>query len=179
MGYLLVALAVVAGMALWGLRRSACSVSRHRGDAAWLPDELRDAHLVWSEKSFQCLGPIPMAVRIDRAYRAHDGKLNLVEFKHREARRAYRSDVVELSVQRYVLQKAGHEVNQRAHVVVVPPGGGRARALPVELEDAQGVERRAARLMAVVTGNAPPNGPAHTAVCRGCGHRAACPRKPK
>jgi CRISPR-associated exonuclease Cas4 len=179
MVYLLVALAVVAGAALWSLRRAAYSASRHRGDSEWLPDELRDADLLWSEKAFRCLGPVPMAVRIDRAYRARNEQLTLIEFKRRAVRRTYLCDVVELSVQRYVLQEAGHAVDRRAYVVVVTPDGGRARALPVELEEAQQVERRAARFVALVKGNTPPNGPMHPALCRGCGHQDICPRKPK
>src|SRR3954447_5802954 len=144
MVWLLVGLGVLAAAALWGLRRTTHLPTGPRGDSVWLPDELRGADLVWSEKSFRFLGAISVAVRIDRAYRGRDDRLTLVEFKRRQAPRTYLSDVVELSVQGYVLKKAGLEINERAYVAVVLPDGGPAHALPVGLENAQSVERRAA-----------------------------------
>jgi hypothetical protein len=121
---------------------------RHRGDLEWLPTELHQARLVWSEKAFRCQQPLPIAVRIDRVYKSPDGELVLIEFKRRALRRLHLCDVVELSVQRYVLQQGGH-VSRRAYVVVVLSDGTCSRALPVELEDAQQVERCASRLVAL------------------------------
>jgi CRISPR/Cas system-associated exonuclease Cas4 (RecB family) len=177
MVYLLAALVVVAGASLWALRAAAQVARSRRSDIQWLPVELHDAELMGSEKMFSCLRPLAITVRIDRAYRARDGTLTLIEFKRRAVCRVHSADVAELSVQRYVLQRAGHAVNRRAYVVVVPPDGARSRALPVELEDEQRVEHRAARLRAILDGRARPNGPLQAAVCRGCGHRDVCPYK--
>jgi hypothetical protein len=119
-----------------------------------------------------------MTVRIDRAYRSRDQKLTLVEFKLRSAVRTQLSDVVELSVQRYVMNKAGHQVRRRAYVVVLLADGRCSRALPVELEDGQEVERRAARLLALRQRRVLPAGTTHPAVCRSCGHRDVCTKGP-
>ena len=82
---LLTIVAIVAGGAAWLLCKAWRSPSRHRGDLDWLPTELHDAKLVWSEKTFRCHEPPRIAVRIDRAYRAPDGELFLIEFKRRPA----------------------------------------------------------------------------------------------
>jgi len=173
--YLLALLAVLAILGLLELHRAVRGSTGDRSDLDWLPARLLDAELLWSEKEFRCLEPIAISMRLDRAYRSPDGRLTLIEFKHRPLARSYPSDVVELSVQRYVLQKAGYAVDQRAYVVVIPAGGGIERALPVVLEDAREVERRAARLQAIKAGKVVPAGSAHPAVCRECGHRDACP----
>lgn len=175
---LLCALALFT-VALWALRAATCRFLGHRADREWLPADMHTAKLLWSEKLFRCRRPVPIVVRIDRAYRGRDGELTLIEFKRRAACRVHLSDVVELSVQRYVLQRAGHRVSGRAHVVVVPSGGGCIRGLAVELEDAQRVEQRVARLLALREQRIRPNGAVHVAVCRGCGHQEVCPKKVK
>lgn len=165
----------ITGAAAWLLYKAWRSRKRHGADLDWLPAELHEAKLVWSEKAFRCHQPVRLAVRIDRAYRLPDGELILIEFKRRTQRRIQPSDVVELSVQRYALEQAGHVVSPRAYVVVVLPEGTRSRAVPVELEGAQQVERRASRLVALREKRIIPNGPVHPAACAGCGHRCACP----
>lgn len=167
---------LIGGAVAWLLCRAGRSPRRRRSDLDWLPAELRDAELVWSEKAFRCDEPVPIAVRIDRAYRLPKGALVLIEFKRRTQLRVRLSDVVQLSVQRYVLQHAGHVVSRRAYVVVILPHGTHSRAVPVELEGAQQVERRAARLVNLRARRVSPSGPMHSALCGSCGHRAACPR---
>lgn len=172
---LLAIVAIVAGAASWLMCKAWRSLSRHSSDLDWLPRELHDAKLVWSEKAFRCHEPVRIAVRIDRAYRLRDGSLVLIEFKRRAHLRVRLADVAELSAQRYVLNQAGHVVSQRAYVAVILPDGTRSRAMPVEVEDAQQVERRVARLLALRERLAPPSGPLHPAACASCGHRGACP----
>ncbi len=176
---LLTIVAIVAGGAAWLLCKAWRSPSRHRGDLDWLPTELHDAKLVWSEKTFRSDEPLRVAVRIDRAYRAPGGEVFLIEFKRRTQRRIQLADVVELSVQRYVLRLAGHVVNRRAYVVIILPDGTRSRAMSVDLEDTQQVERRAARVVGLLERRLSPSGPMHPAVCTSCGHRNACPRSPR
>ncbi len=154
--------------------RTWLSPRAHGADFDWLPSELRDAELVWSEKLLESSGPVHLVARIDRAYRKPDGELVLVEFKRRAGRHLRLSDVVELSVQRYVLQKCGQTVSARGYVVVIFPDGTRCRAIPAELEDWLQVRRRADRLVALREEGASPHGPAHPAVCESCGHRDVC-----
>ncbi len=174
MAYLLVA-ALVAGLTwIWLVQGSRRSWSR-QADQEWMPVGLAEAELVWSEKSFECESPVPMAVRIDRAYRTDDRQLTLVEFKRRAVLRAYQSDVVELSVQRYVMQRAGHSVSRLGYVAVVSSRDGRVDALPVRLEDAKVVERRIVRLLALLEGRPSPRRAAQPSLCGRCGHAEVCP----
>ena len=119
---------------------------------------------------------MPIAVRIDRAYRSPREGLVLIEFKHREKRRAYLADVVELSAQRYVLQLAGHVVSRRGFVVVILPDGTRTQALAVDLEDERQVLQRVSRLIELVERRASPHAASQFALCESCGHRGVCPR---
>ena len=171
-----VVLAVAALCLLWFR-----SVSRRRqvGDHDWLPTELRGAELRWSEKVFRAEGPVPISARIDRAYRSSGGGLVLVEFKRRAQRRVHLSDVVELSAQRYAIQRAGQVVNRRAYVVVILPDGTRTSALPVDLEDEAQVELRATTLVALIALRRAPRGARHGALCASCGHRGGCPLGPR
>jgi CRISPR-associated exonuclease Cas4 len=169
-----VAIAVMAMLYLAGKRLS--QPVAPRDDLDWLPAVLHDAELVWSEKSFRSEGPMPIAVRIDRAYRSPREGLVLIEFKHREKRRAYLSDVVELSAQRYVLQLAGHVVSRRGFVVVILPDGRRGQALAVDLHDERQVLQGVSRLVELMERRAPPRGATHPACCESCGHWEACPR---
>lgn len=171
---LLVVLAVAAAMMFWLLRAVRGGASRHSGGLAWLPSELRDARLVWSEKSFYSQGPVPLSVRIDRAYKLTGGDLVLVEFKRRAQRRVFMSDVVELSAQRYVLQRAGHFVSRRAYVVVVLPSGTCCPSVPVTLEEAPQLEHRVACLVSLLENRTLPMGPSLPGVCAECGHRGVC-----
>lgn len=177
MGYIL-AVCLFAGLAVvWLMGGALTSRRRRQGGHEWLPVRLAERELVWSEKTFRCEAPIPMVARIDRAYLSDSRQLTLVDFKRRAAARTYQSDVVELSVQRYVMQKAGHPVSRHAYLVVVPSGGGRSRALPVELEDARTIERRIARWSALMAEDVPPERTANLTLCRRCGHVDRCTGK--
>jgi CRISPR/Cas system-associated exonuclease Cas4 (RecB family) len=170
-------LSVVAIVVMATLYMAGRRLSRRvppRDDLDWLPVVLHDAELVWSEKSFRSDGVMPIAVRIDRAYRSPREGLVLIEFKRREKRRAYLSDVVELSTQRYVLQLAGHVVSRRGFVVVILPGGTRSQALAVDLQNDRQVLQRVARLVELMERRASPRGAAQPAFCESCGHRDEC-----
>ena len=175
LGWILVgALVAVAALCLPRACRLWAKYGRRELD--WLPTDLRDAELVWSEKSFQSEGPMPIAVRIDRAYRSPRAGLVLIEFKRREKRRAYPSDVVELSAQRFVLRQAGHVVSRRGFVVVILPDGTRSQALAVDLQDERQVLQRVSRLVELTERRVSPRGAIRPAVCRNCGHRNGCPQ---
>jgi CRISPR-associated exonuclease Cas4 len=100
---LLLVVAIAAVAALWVMRGRRGGL--RRTDLEWLPAELCDGELVWSEQTFRSDEPVPMIARIDRAYRTAEHGLTLVESKWRGVRRAFASDVVELSAQRYVMQR--------------------------------------------------------------------------
>jgi len=168
-----ISIGIVAWM--WAVRRALWPLRRPDGPP-WLPVELREGELVWSEKQFRCERPVPVVARVDRVYRRPDGVLVPMEFKRRPVARTYLADIVELSVQRYVLRQAAFEVSLRAYVAVVLAADGRIIALPVNLEDSAAIEQRIARLLALRSRAVEPEGPIHPAVCLRCGHRTVCKR---
>jgi hypothetical protein len=163
-------LAVVAGLTglLWLL------ASRRRrfatGDAVWLPKELRGARLVYSEREFTTESPVPLGARIDRAYALPDGTLVLIEFKRRERPRVYQADVVQLSVQRVVLERAtGARVAAHAYVGFVSAGADKIRPRRVELEPELQVAARYDRAVVVLTRSSSARRTADLDLCRSCG----------
>lgn len=176
------AVVVVLGMLLLGglVRFVARSLFQARVEAAesdegWLPDELRDARLAFSEATFEGQGVCQVIARVDRAYELASGLLVLVEFKRRSRGRAFLSDIVELSVQRYAMEISGYQVSGRAYVVELTEGAATAKAYPVELEVRRQIERRLLKHLEVRRGIERPRGATSRAVCHGCGHRSACP----
>jgi CRISPR/Cas system-associated exonuclease Cas4 (RecB family) len=173
--FVVAGLAVVAGLTglLWLL------ASRRRrfatGDAVWLPRELRGARLAYSEREFTTESPVPLGARIDRAYALPDGTLVLIEFKRRERPRVYRADVVQLSVQRVVLERAtGARVAAHAYVGFVSAGADRVRARRVELESELEVATRHHRAAVVLARSSPPARTPDLDFCRTCGFVARC-----
>ena len=79
-------------------KRQARGVERRSRPAA-----LRDAELVYVEKTFRTTSPVPIAAKLDRAYRLPSGQLVLVELKTRWNGGPNLSDVIQLSAQRVAL----------------------------------------------------------------------------
>lgn len=91
------------GIAAFALHRLHVAVAS-RAELASRPDELAGARLLYMEKQFRIRKPISLIARIDRAYRAADGAIVLVELKTRWKNRAYATDVIQLSAQRMALE---------------------------------------------------------------------------
>ena len=70
--------AVALGLLLHLRKRQAMGVERRSRPAA-----LRDAELIHIEKTFRTTSPVPIAAKLDRAYRLPSGQLVLVELKTR------------------------------------------------------------------------------------------------
>lgn len=82
--WLLFAACVVCVAATW----AAAHVVHRRGAGAdeWMPRELKDHTLAYSEKTFRSGGgDRQVAARVDRAYRGRNGLITLVELKTRRA----------------------------------------------------------------------------------------------
>lgn len=105
---LLVLMAVGAGVYFYLL------LKRER---SFLPEHLRSAKLVMSEKDIACSF---LHGRLDRAYR-YQGQLVLLEFKTRSNPVVYPSDIAELSLQAWILKQNGHKVSSVGYVVIVQP----------------------------------------------------------
>jgi CRISPR-associated exonuclease Cas4 len=142
------------------------------------PSEWRHAELIYAEKLFK--EPlVGMVARIDRAYRIN-GVIELVELKTRASGRVYASDVIELSVQRVVLQeKTGKAVSRRGWVLIEHSTTRRRTARSVMLYDTDEVLRlrdrtRQLREVANRVTLTELRGPSSPKACAKCGQRTRC-----
>lgn len=140
-----------------------------------LPPELRSARLVYAEHLFRSPGPVLLTAKVDRVYRNAGGMLVLVELKTRLAHRAYRSDVIELSAQRFALSgQTGESVADHAYVLTEQADGRQTECHRVRLMESVDlialVERRE-QLLAAKTEPQPSCAPG---MCRKCAFTRAC-----
>lgn len=169
--WLLVAGCVACVTFAWAAR-----IVRRRATKAdeWMPRELKDHRLAYSEKTFRSGGgDRQVAARVDRAYRGRNGLITLVELKTRRADRVHPSDVIELSAQRVALAgETGEPVARTGWVVVA--SAARRTAYRVTLMSPQAVWDLALRYDALLAGTKSPDYPATRGMCTSCAHRGRC-----
>ncbi len=140
----------------------------------WVPSELRGCEVAYAEQIFRSNDAIQIVARVDRAYRARDGQIVLVELKTRSADRVYLSDVIELSAQRVALTATTAEVSSYGYVVVELAGERATRAHRVELLPPAAVGLLAMRHSMLLRGAAVSKLPLSPVTCQGCSHRRRC-----
>lgn len=146
-----------------------------RAERASRPDALRNAELIYVERLFRVSVPVSLVSRIDRAYRLPSGVIVLVEFKTRWINRPFRSDVVQLSAQRLVMEGQAQAVAPYGYVVVKRP----IRAAPytahrVELMSGADVVALVRHREDILAGRARPRHAGHPDTCRTCAFRSKC-----
>lgn len=161
-------------VACWWI--AGCRPHAARDRLRW-PPGLLDAELLWSEKRFSCSSPTPLVVRVDRVYRRSDGQMIVVEFKRRDETKAYLSDRVQLSLQRYVLERLGNSVCRHGYVIVIGDSLRPLGSIRVALEDRVKVEERIARLRAIRAGWMQPNAAGSPKLCMSCSFSNVCRRR--
>ena len=117
---------------------SAATVRAAELPAAELPAaELRAAELMYIEKRFRIRRPIHLVAQLDRAYRAPDGALVLVELKTRWGGPQL-SDIIQMSAQRMVVEgETGQPVAKHGIVMIERPDAQRSlRSHRIQLWDA-------------------------------------------
>lgn len=175
-GWMALAVAV-AFLAALALRRLLGAGSK-MAELASRPDELAGARLVYMEKQFRIREPISLVARIDRAYRAADGSIVLVELKTRWRNRAYPTDVIQLSAQKMALEaQTGQRVELHAFVTVQEPTrAAEKHSHRVELLEPHEVVALHRRRQHVVAGRVAPRYASSTSACKECAYRARCDR---
>lgn len=159
------AILIAVALAVW---------CRHRAIEPWLPRELRDARLCFAETSFESRKDIRIKARIDRAY-ILKGTVYLVELKVRSARRAYFTDVIELSAQRVAVQEStGLPVSRVAYVVVTNAMSKKRTAVKVHLLGQESVQAIAERREALLLGLAQAKQVDDSRKCHDCEFRNGC-----
>lgn len=171
----LVLLALAAAVALLCLIRWRYRLRLVELDKGWLPVELRHARLVYTERVFRASSPVPIVARLDRGYRNADGVIILVELKTRGLSRLYRSDVIELSAQRFAVQaQTGERVAEYGYVLVQQAGCTRKTAYRVELLPDEKVIALARRREAIMRGEALPQYAVSERLCTWCAFKREC-----
>ena len=169
-GWVLLLLCVVRGV-----RRHARCRTRPR----WFPDELRYASLAYAEQTFSLDHPIKLIARVDRAYR-HKGRLTLMEYKTRRVERVFMSDVIELSVQKMILELAsGAKVNNYGFVVVQHPEIPEHRAMKIFLLNHKQITALYHRRMALLNQTISADHAESSSQCRGCEFMRECKTYPE
>lgn len=168
-----VLVAVVAVVA--ARRRNGAAVA---GELASRPAALAGAKLLYMEKQFRIRGPVPLVARVDRAYRDVDGALVPVELKTRWRNRPYLTDVIQLSVQRMVIEgQTGQRVATHGFVTIQRPRGpALPRSHRVELMGAPEVVALNRRREDIIGGATSPRYASSRSACKGCAFRSRCDR---
>ena len=153
---------------------------RHRqhsyaSERSWLPKELRDAELVYSERAFRSGGEVPIVAKCDRAYRVKKGEIVLLELKTRRWNRPYLSDVIELSAQRLAIQMQTEEcVAAYGYVLIRKTNAATQSVHRVILLSAEEVMALATRRAAIFKGNTVARYAGAKGLCRKCAFASRC-----
>ena len=166
-----IGVAIALGLLLHLRKRQARGVERRSR-----PDALRNAELVHIEKTFRTTSPVPIAAKLDRAYRLPSGRLVLMELKTRWNGGPNLSDVIQLSAQRVALSAAtGQTVASEAFVLIARPGVRRSPvAHRVDLLSAEQVVALVRRREAILADRISPRYAAEAGYCRSCAFRNQC-----
>lgn len=158
-----------------GVRRHAMCRTR----PCWFPEELRYASLAYAEQTFTLDAPIKLIARVDRAYR-YKGKLTLMEYKIRRVERVFMSDVIELSVQKMILELvSGTKVNNYGFVVVEHPDIAGRRAMKVFLLNHKQIIAFYHRRMALLNQTITAHHAESSSQCRRCEFLTECKKYPE
>ena len=144
-----------------------------------MPEELRAARLLASERRFRCERPVALSGAPDQVYRLADGRVVVVDTKRRPRAAVYEADVAQLSIYRVLLgaQKAyrDQEIAGYGYVRLATAEGVVYRR--VELWDRDRVVALHRRYWALREGRTPAAGAPAAGLCRRCGHRGAARRR--
>jgi len=140
------------------------------------PAGLLDAELIHIEKTFRTTSPVPIAAKLDRAYRLPSGQLVLVELKTRWNGGPNLSDVIQLSAQRVALSAAtGQTVANEAFVLIARPSVPRSPVVHrVDLLSADQVVALVRRREAILANRISPRCTEEVGHCRGCAFSSQC-----
>jgi len=165
----------ISAFLFWNASRDAERAEFH-DDERWLPDELRDAALLYSEPpAMRIQRPLPVVAKVDRAYRHPNGELSVLEFKTRRRHVVYDSDVIELSQQRLVLERSGRgNVRPVGFVVTELRGSNERKSHRVKLLTADAAADIASRYVGIVAGTIAPRKTDNERLCGQCAFVKEC-----
>ena len=140
---LVVAPLLVAKADLWRksvqlLRSSEMNAIRSWWESENMPRELRGATLFLNEQDISTTEPVALHGRVDQVFKTIKGVLVPVDTKTRDTTCIFKSDIIQLSVYRVILEAqygSQYKVSRRGYVRVVIQSGREesVRYMPVEL----------------------------------------------
>ena len=143
-------------------------------EQAWRPSVLTKASIEYAEQRFYAERPFRLVAKVDRAYRTPGG-LVLTELKQRRRRRAYPSDVIQLSAQKLAIERSIEQrVSRGAYVVVEDPATSRRTSIAVRLAGEAEVVALAEHYEQVMSGAVIPEKANRLSLCRSCVHLKRC-----
>lgn len=99
---------------------SALSSLQEWNEVSLMPKELRDSTLFMNELPVSTDTPVPFHGKVDQVFRTSTGMLILVDTKSRDSVKSYNSDVIQLSVYRFILARTyGSSVAMHAYVRIL------------------------------------------------------------
>lgn len=170
----LIALLLIAALILE--RRDEARDAQRR-ESSWMPPALRTAELLLAEpRPMRIRRPVMAVAKVDRAYRVRNSVVP-VELKTRNRHTVYDTDIVELSVQRLVLEGNGYgPVPDLAHVVTEHPLTKARKCHTVRLLARETTAAMVRRYQAIRDGLAHGEMTADRRRCLNCAHRLRCGR---
>lgn len=161
---------------------AAVLLSRRGGKrAAWLqrehmPDVLKTATLVASERLFRCKHPVALSGTPDQVYRLQNGSLVIVDTKRRRRATVFDADIAQVSLYRVLLQNQSRFRQQSfaeyGYLRLVTSAGVHYEQIP--LWTPEQVVQLHRRYWSLREGLTAPQGATFAGLCRQCGHRQRC-----
>lgn len=137
-----------------------------------MPEELRAAKLVASEKYFSTPYPRKMHGTVDQLYRLIDKRHALVDSKTRDRHIVYKKDIVQLSVYKVILERNGLKMADYAYFRVVTSKGVKYIKQSLLTEEETIAEYDNTKK--VLTGKKEPLTAENKRMCKGCSQQPNC-----
>lgn len=152
-----------------GKRFPAVAARPTPANASPIPEELRDARLVMSEKLISAHTPVPLRGRVDQVYRLSDGTLCIVDTKSRKKFQVHEADLVQISVYATILRARKMSVADHGYIRLVHQGTTRyERVQLMSSEQISAIYHYREHLLQHPEDAKPAE---HPALCKCCGHR--------
>ena len=143
-----------------------------RRQEKWLPHQLQGATLAFTEMKFVSKR-LALGAKVDRVYKTPDLGHHVLEFKTRGRPIAYRSDLIQLSVQAAVLRDLGYRVANTGWIGCINDDDSTITPVPVQLLSEVEIVDLRARYEAIRTRRVA----GHMSIskrCNTCGQRKHC-----
>ncbi len=158
---------------VWDANRRV-TASRREAARQWDLAAFADKRLLYSEQIFRA-PQSRLVAKVDRAYEAPNNAIELLELKTRPHHRIYRSDVIEMSVQRVAIEEIdGRSVNDIASVLTESTRDGSRHLHKIQLMDREAVLALRDKRNRLLRGEIRAEAAKAQALCNACAYAKEC-----